>query len=115
MSMAEVEQERHAHERGEILRVLKEAWGNDMVSVRSLIGTLDRLGHPVSEEGLVFHAKYLAGQGYVRVVRAQDMPGYRRDRLKRDEKPTTIRFWILEPKGLQLLDGAIVEDPLVKF
>jgi hypothetical protein len=115
MSMTVLEQERHAHERGEILRVLKDAWGRDLVTVASLIGTLDRMGHPLSEEGLEFHLVYLEAQGYLKIMRARDLPGYRRDRLRRGEKPTTIRFVKLEAKGLQLIDGAIAEDPLVHF
>jgi hypothetical protein len=110
------EQARHAAERGDLLRVLKEDYQQGMTSARNLLGTLDALGIPLSEQDLAFHLMYLADQGYLRIVRVKDTPAYRNDRRMLGwEKPETIKFLTLQPKGLQLLDGMIPEDPMVKF
>jgi hypothetical protein len=112
----EVERERDNRERGNVLLVLKEDYRREMTSVRNLLGTLDALGISLSEEDLAFHLIYLSDQGYLRVLRAKDMPNYRRDRrLPGWEKPETIQFIKLFPKGLQLIDGVIPEDPHVRF
>jgi len=112
----EIEGMRHARERGDLLRVLKEDYQRGMTSVRNLLGTLDTLNISLSEEDLAFHLMYLADQGYLRLVRVKDTPGYRADRrIAGWEKPETIKFAMLLPKGLQLIDGLVAEDPLVKF
>jgi hypothetical protein len=112
----ELERERHNRERGDILLVLKEDYQREMTSTHNLLGTLDALGSALSEEDLAFHLTHLAGQGYLRILRAREMPGYRTDRrLPGWEKPESIKFVKLLPKGLQLLDGVIPEDPHVKF
>jgi len=112
----DIKRERHARERGDVLRILKEDYQQEMTSIRNLLGALDALTMPMSEEDLVFHLIYLAGQGYLSVMRAKDTPEYRTDRrLVGWDKPETIKFVKLLPKGLQLIDGLVAEDPLVKF
>ena len=112
----DIKRERHTRERGDLLRILKEDYQQEVTSVRNLLGALDALGMPLSEEDLVFHLTYLAGQGYLSLMRVRDTVEYRTDRrLVGWEKPETIKFTKLLPKGLQLLDGAIPEDPQVKF
>ena len=112
--MAEVEQQRHAEERGAIIRTLKEDFLRAMTTVRVLLGALDAQGISLSPEGLAFHLEYLSSQELIEVKRAEDLPGYRRDRLGA-RKPDAIMGAKLTPRGLQLLDGAIPEDPLVTF
>lgn len=112
--MAEVERQRHAQERGAIIKTLKEDFRRPMTTAKVLLGALDAQGISLSLEGLVFHLRYLGGQGFVEITEAQDMPGYRRDRPG-SHKPESIMGAKLSPKGLQLLDGAIEEDPLVTF
>lgn len=112
----DVDKIRYARERGDLLRILKEDYQRETTSIRNLLGTLDALGSPLSEEDLCFHLIYLADQGYIRIVRAMDMPVFRNDRrLPGWQKPKTVKFAKLLPKGLQLLDGLIHEDPMVKF
>jgi len=112
----DIKRERHNGERGVLLRVLKEDYQQEMTSIQNLLGALDALTISLSEEDLVFHLEYLAGQGYLRILRVKDTPGYRTDRrLPGWEKPETIKFVKLLPKGLQLIDGLVPEDPLVKF
>ena len=114
--MLEIERVAKAVQRGEILRVLKEDYNREMTSVRSLRGALDALGISLSENDLAFHLMYLADQGYLRFLRVKDLPGYRRDRSPwGEDKPDTIKFAKMLPRGLQLLDGCIAEDPSVKF
>lgn len=112
--MAEVEQARHAQERGAIIRTLKEDFRRAMTTVRVLLGALDAQGISLSPEGLAFHLEYLEGQGLAQISRAKGLPGYRRDRWP-TVKPETIIGAKLTAKGLQLLDGVIAEDPLVSF
>ncbi len=110
----ELDKQRHARERGEVLRTLKEDYSARMTSVLTLLRALDALGTSLTPEGLAFHLELLAEQGYVQVWRAKDAAGYRRDRPSAD-KPDTIKFAKLRARGLQLLDGLIAEDPLVAF
>ncbi len=112
--MADIENARHAQERGTILRTLKEDYVREMTSVKSLVRALDAQGISLSQEGAGFHLIYLADQGYVKIWRAKDLPQFRRDRLL-FVKPDAIMFVKMLPKGLQLLDGAIPEDPAVAF
>jgi len=114
--MTETERVQKSIERGEILRVLKESFTLTLTSVRTLQGALDALGISLSTEDLGFHLTYLAEQGYIEITRVKDLPGYRHDRpILGWEKPDAIRFARLRPKGLQLLDGLIPEDPSVRF
>ncbi len=116
MTQAAVEQVRHAHERGDILRTLKEDYRAEMTATWSLVGALDAQGVSLSMEDLTFHLEYLAEQEYVRIWRQRDLPGARRDRRAAGWRaPATIIFAKLLPKGLQLMDGKIAEDPLVSF
>jgi len=112
--MGEIEQQRHAQERGAIIRTLKEDFLREMTTVRVLLGALDAQGVSLSPEGLAFHLKYLAAQGLVAITRADDLPGYRRDRWP-TVKPETLIGAKLTGRGLQLLDGVIDGDPLVTF
>lgn len=114
MNMQEVEKQRHALERGDILRTLKEDYQSSMTPVRTLRGALDAQGVSLSHDDLAFHLSYLSDGGYVRLWRARDLPGFRSDR-ERFLKPDAVMFAKLLPKGLQLLDGLIAEDPSVKF
>ncbi len=112
----EIESVRHAHERGDILRVLKEDYQQEMTGVRTLIRSLDLMNVPLSYDGLVFHLQYLETSGYVQLWRNRDLPSFRRDRTQAGSaKPSSIMFSKLLPKGLQLLDGLIPEDPSVAF
>ncbi len=114
--MDAVEQAKHARERGDTLRTLKEDYQSEMTSVRNLVGALDMQGVSLSLDGIAFHLEYLAEQGYVRIWRARDLPQHRKDRRRPGwVKPETILFAKLLPKGLQLLDGLAQEDPLVAF
>ncbi|MEN6601771.1 MAG: hypothetical protein ABFD86_05090 [Bryobacteraceae bacterium] len=114
--MTEIEQVRHAAERGAILRTLKQDYQSEMTSISTLIGALDLRGISLSREGIGFHLQYLADQGYIRIWRVKDMPGFRSDRrLPGWEKPEVMKFTKLLPKGLLLLDGNIQEDAKVTF
>jgi hypothetical protein len=114
--MTDVDLMRHAAARGSIIRTLSEDYTAAMTSVRNLLGALDLQGISLSQADLEFHLSYLADSGYVQIWRTRDLPGYRNDRRVRDwMKPDSIMFAKLLPKGLQLLDGRIAEDPLIKF
>jgi hypothetical protein len=114
--MDELEKSRHAAQRGDILRTLKEDYTSTMTSLRSLLYALDLQGSSLSADGLGFHLTYLEGQGYVQLWRYRDMPHFRKDRpVTGAVKVDTIMFAKLLPKGLQLLDGLIPEDPSVVF
>ncbi len=114
--MREIEKARHARERGDILRTLKEDYQREMTSVNSLAQALDAQAVTLSQEGLEFHLTYLEGQEYVKIWRARDLPNFRKDRRSaRWGKLETMMFAKLLPKGLQLIDGLIAEDPLVTF
>jgi hypothetical protein len=112
--MADIEKARWARERGDILRTLKEDYVREMTSVASLVRVLDAQGTSLAQEEMEFHLIYLSAQAYVQIWRARDMPQFRRDRPAR-ASGDTIMFAKLLPKGLQLLDGLIAEDPLVAF
>jgi len=114
VSILDVEQARWAGERGNVLRTLKESYVQEMTSVGSLIRVLDAQGTSLSQEDLEFHLRYLVDQGYLQIWRARDMAGFRADRPSR-VKPSTMMFARLLPKGLQLIDGLIAEDPSVAF
>ena len=114
MNMAELEYQRHAEQRGNLLRLLKENYTIGLTTVNSLAGAMDILGQSMSLESLRFQLQYLADQGYVKLLRNRDMPGWRADRItlgRADE----VRFAKLLPKGLMLLDGRVEEDPMVRF
>lgn len=115
MSASELERARHASEKGAILRTLQDAYGGPAVMVGALAGVLDTLGYPMSSQNLQFSLTYLAESGYVDAVRAKDVPGFRRDRLRSGDSPETIVLARLTPKGLRLVDGQEAEDKLVRF
>ena len=115
MSTTEVERARHALEKGAILRVLHDAYGGPAVMVSALAAVLDNLGYPMSQANLQFSLAYLADCEYARVVRARDVPGFRRDRLRPGDSPETVVMVQLLPAGLRLLDGAEEEDPQIRF
>lgn len=114
MSMAEIEKQRHASQRGDIIRVLCEDYRSTMTAVGNLSGTLDSLGTSISMESLCFHLTYLADSEFIKIWRTRDMPGWRTDRSNRGSADD-IRFAKLLPRGLQLLDGICAADPGVKF
>jgi hypothetical protein len=114
MSMSEIEQARHAQERGDILRTLKEDYVREMTSVNSLLRALDAQGVSLSGDGLEFHLVHLAAKGYIQIWRAREMPGWRKDR-RQGMKADTVMFARLLPLGLELLDGLAPEDPSVAF
>lgn len=115
MNMRELENIRYAETRGKILIVLAEDYTTSMTSTGTLVSALDLSGFSISPESLRFHLTYLEAQGYVKLWRSMDMPGYRRDRLEGRAHPEDIRFAKLMPPGLQLVDGKRVEDPMVSF
>jgi hypothetical protein len=112
--MFEVEKQRLARRKGDIIRILQEDYRSPMTSVGSLLGALDMLGESVDPRSLQFDLIYLAQQSYIEIWQVRDLPGYRRDRINIGA-PDEIRFAKLKPKGLQLLDGNAAEDPQVKF
>ncbi len=113
-SMNEMENQRYALTRGKLLVLLAEDYTSSMTSVGALAGGLDLSGFPITKESLTFHLRYLEDQGYVKVWRVSDMPRFRHDRLEAG-RPDDVRFAKLQPKGLQLVDGLIPEDLMVKF
>lgn len=114
MSISEMEQARHAEEKGAILMALKEDYGAKMTSVKSLGRALDLLGHPMRADGLQFALVYLADSGYLRIWRAEDLPGFRADRQS-DVRRDAVVFAKLLPRGLQLIDGQVAADVSVSF
>lgn len=116
MSMTEIENARHARERGDILLTLKEDYLQAMTSVRNLLGAMDAQGMSLSEGSLCFHLQYLKQSGYIQLWRHRDLDTFRTDRRGGNwVKPDAILFAKLLPKGLQLIDGKVEEDPLVAF
>jgi hypothetical protein len=113
-SMNELEQARHAEERGAILRLLSQDFNSEMTSVGSLLSSLDLLGHSLGWETFCFHLNYLKEDAYIRLWLTRDMPGYRSDRIGAGS-PSEIRFAKLLPKGLRLIDGHLAADPMVRF
>ena len=114
--MSEIEQARHAEQRGTILRVLHEDYTAPMTSVGTLARILDSMGVSLSVESLEFHLVYLAQQGFIDIWRAGEMPKFRTDRRAIPfVSPQTIVFAKLSGKGAQLIDGNIAGDPKVAF
>lgn len=112
--MSEVENHRHAETRGKLLNILAEDYNTPMTSVGTIARALDLRGYPLTIEALNFHLNYLADSGYLKLWRSKDMAGFRRDRASFDSAEC-IRFAHLLPKGVQLIDGDIAEDPKVTF
>jgi|ERR1019366_2942163 hypothetical protein len=110
-----IERARHAMEKGAILRVLQDAYGGPALMVGALGSVLDNLGYPMSPTNLQFSLTYLAESDYVRVVKAKDVPGFRRDRLRPGDSPETIVMVQLTPLGLRLVDGMAPEDGQIRF
>ena len=112
--MEQLQNDRHAEERGIILRVLAEDYIRPMTSMGSLQRTLDALGHSLGMETLSWHLHYLSDQGYIRVWRTKDMPNFRTDRAY-SGSAEELRFARLLPLGAQLNDGVAPVDPKVRF
>lgn len=112
---SELEKARHASERGDILRTLKEDYSREMTNLGSLLRALDAQGVALGLESLCFHLQYLADSGYVQIWRTRDLPGFRTDRAHVAGHPDAIRFAKLLPRGLQLLDGLVPEDVSIAF
>ena len=115
MAASDVERARHALEKGAILRVLQDAYGGPALMVSALGVVLDNLGFPMSPAGLQFALTYLAESGYARVVRAKDVPGFRRDRMRPGDTVDTVVMAKLTPLGLRLVDGNAPEDGNIRF
>jgi hypothetical protein len=114
MSLSELEEARHARERGAILEALKQGYELEMVSLASLAATLNMVGQPMTRQALQFSLSILADSGYVKIWRARDTPAWRPDRAN-EVRPDAIVFAKLLPKGLMLIDARIDADPLVAF
>lgn len=112
--MAQVEQARHALERGGILSCLHGDYSSRMTSVTALQSAMDMLGFPMSNATMAFHLHYLRDSGYLRIWTVRDLPGFRADRPGSGD-PDAVKFAKLMPVGIQLMDGAIAADPLVRF
>jgi hypothetical protein len=114
MTMSDLERNRQARRKGDILRILVQDYRISMTSVRTLNGALDMLGEAVGPDSMQWHLTYLADQNYIKIWRVRDMPGFRHDRQSQED-PELIRFAKILPKGIQLIDGNAEEDPQVKF
>jgi hypothetical protein len=112
--ISDMEQVRHAVERGAILQALKRDYNSKMSSVAGLSRALFMIGQSVTSEGMQFHLNLLADSGYIRIWRAEDLPTWRPDR-ESDIKPEQILFARLAPAGLGLIDGKIPADANVSF
>ncbi len=110
MTAAEMAEIRHATERGRILETLAADYSSEMTSMSSLIAALDLMGVSCSVESMAFHLQYLVDSEYIKVWRNRDIPGRRPPGAASD-----VRFLRLQPKGLQLRDGHIKADPMVRF
>ena len=114
VNVSEMEEARHARERGAILEALKQGYDQEMVSTGTLAATLNMLGQPMTRTSLQFSLTLLADSGYVKIWRARDTPAWRPDR-QNDVRPDAIVFARLLPRGLSLIDGRIEYDPNVSF
>lgn len=104
-----IDLERHRRERGLILELLSEA-GAGQVAFTSLWRMMDARNHTVSQKALTFHlAMYLEPQGYVQITRARDLRGWE----DRHETPDAVVAVKLLPKGIQLLNRALVDSEVV--
>jgi hypothetical protein len=113
MRLTEMEEARHARERGAIMEALKQGQ-MEMVSIGSLAATLNMVGQPMTRQSLQFSLVLLADSGYVQITRAKDTPAWRPDRAN-DARPEAVVFAKLLPRGLMLIDGRIAADPLIVF
>ena len=110
----EMEEARHGQERGTILQALKQGYQMEMVSLGTLASTLNLVGQPMTRDGLQFSLSLLADAGYVKIWRARDLATWRTDRPS-EVRPDVILFARLTPKGLGLIDGYVMADPIVSF
>lgn len=85
---------RHKVERDEILRYLSVA-GFHPVTPNTLQVYLDERDYPVSDEGLDFHLRYLADEGYVRITESERKVGEKK----------RIRSVVITAKGVQYIDA----------
>jgi hypothetical protein len=112
--ISEMDKARHAEERGEILKALHSDYSSRMSSVKMLGRVLFMAGQSITPGALQFHLSLLADSGYVKIWRAEEMPGFRPDRGM-ESRGDVIVFARLMPRGLQLIDGQIPADPGVSF
>lgn len=114
MTLSKIEQQRHAEEKGKILTILHEQYGNQLTTVRSLVGTMDLMGFPMSRDTVRFALQYLQDRGYIEVRRTRDQPGYRSDREWEGDPnaPVTVG---LRADGVLLINGQMPADPAVIF
>jgi hypothetical protein len=113
---SQMEKARHDQERGTILQMLFQDYTSQMTMVRTLARMLDSVNISISTESLNVHLVYLADQGYIRIWRARDMPGFRHDRpLSLFSSADAIVACKLIGRGVQLIDGVIDPDPKVAF
>jgi hypothetical protein len=112
--VTELEAQRHALEKGTLLKALQTEYAGAPVIVRTLRGAMDELGFPMSDEGIQFALQYLSDQGYVIPTRVRDLPNWREDRPdpRRPDSFVTVKLSAL---GLRLVDGKCPSDPMVKF
>lgn len=111
--IGDVEEARHAEERGAILTTLKATYGSEMTSAKTLWRVLNGARIAISDTGLQFSLQYLSDQEYIKIWRVRDTPGWRPDRP--GPRPDVIVFARLLPKGLRLVDGQAEADPKVSF
>jgi hypothetical protein len=109
-----MERARHASERGMVLRALYSDFGSRMTGISTLYKALDLLGYSMDIQGLEFHLALLSDLEYVKITRAEDLPGWRSDRPN-SGRARAIVFARLMPRGLNLIDGNIPSDPNVSF
>jgi hypothetical protein len=112
--ISEMDKARHAEERGAILKALQSDYARKMSSVTMLARVLFMAGQSITPGALQFHLSLLADSGYVRIWRAEEVPGFRPDRGT-EARGDLIMFARLAPRGLQLIDGQIPSDPGVSF
>lgn len=114
MSLTEMEEARHARERGAILEALKQGYDQEMVSIGTVASVLNMAGMPMTRASLQFSLGLLADSGYAKIWRAKDTPAWRPDRVN-EVRPEAILFARLTPLGLKLIDGKVESDPNVSF
>lgn len=85
-----------------VLEILKANRGIDLaIAFEDLWKTLHNLGHPVSAHDLREYLSYLAGRGFVKLTRREDLAGFRLAKLPSgDMHPDDILFVKLTPAGL---------------
>lgn len=100
--MNELKAAENRQTRGEILNVLRMNYPG-MLSEKQVISWLEQLGY-VTYENIKEYLEYLQDKGYISIE-------VRRIKSFRQEN-TTIK---LTPKGVDLMEGNIEEDPGIEF